>query len=213
MKVCTCLNPLHTALAILGCLLGYDAIYKEMEDDDLVEFIKNLGYGEGLPSPVDDPKIVKPKDFLDECVEKRFKNPNIPDTPQRIAMDTSQKIPIRFGETIKKYGKNAAKLEFIPFVISSWFRYLTGINDNGEKMELSPDPMLNELTGIFKGYKIGSKTVNKNAIYKLLKNEKIFGNSLVYDELRDKIIETFVELLSSKGAVRNSLKKINSAGR
>src|SRR5690606_9888540 len=24
MKVCTCLNPLHTTLAIFGCLLGYD---------------------------------------------------------------------------------------------------------------------------------------------------------------------------------------------
>ena len=26
MKVCTCLNPLHTALAVYGCLLGYDLI-------------------------------------------------------------------------------------------------------------------------------------------------------------------------------------------
>lgn len=24
MKVCTCLNPLHTALAVFGCLLGYE---------------------------------------------------------------------------------------------------------------------------------------------------------------------------------------------
>ncbi len=26
MKVTTCLNPLHTALAVYGCLLGYDSI-------------------------------------------------------------------------------------------------------------------------------------------------------------------------------------------
>lgn len=26
MKVTTCLNPLHTALAVLGCVLGYDRI-------------------------------------------------------------------------------------------------------------------------------------------------------------------------------------------
>ena len=26
MKVCTCLNPLHTALAVFGCLLGYPLI-------------------------------------------------------------------------------------------------------------------------------------------------------------------------------------------
>ena len=35
MKVTTCLNPLHTALAVYGCLLGYDRIWKEMKDEDL----------------------------------------------------------------------------------------------------------------------------------------------------------------------------------
>lgn len=32
MKVCTCLNPLHTALAIFGCLLSFNTIYEEMQD-------------------------------------------------------------------------------------------------------------------------------------------------------------------------------------
>ena len=32
MKVCTCLNPLHTALAIFGCLLGYTLISEEMKN-------------------------------------------------------------------------------------------------------------------------------------------------------------------------------------
>jgi fructuronate reductase len=32
MKVCTCLNPLHTCLAIYGCLLGYNRIADEMKD-------------------------------------------------------------------------------------------------------------------------------------------------------------------------------------
>ena len=32
MKVTTCLNPLHTALAVCGCLLGYTLIADEMKD-------------------------------------------------------------------------------------------------------------------------------------------------------------------------------------
>lgn len=32
MKVCTCLNPLHTSLAIYGCLLGYTLIAEEMKN-------------------------------------------------------------------------------------------------------------------------------------------------------------------------------------
>jgi mannitol-1-phosphate/altronate dehydrogenase len=31
-------------------------------------------------------------------LEERFPNGNLPDTPQRIATDTSQKVGIRFGE-------------------------------------------------------------------------------------------------------------------
>ncbi|HPS45131.1 MAG TPA: LuxR C-terminal-related transcriptional regulator, partial [Treponemataceae bacterium] len=40
MKVCTCLNPLHTSLAIYGCLLGYSSIHDEMHDSELVALIK-----------------------------------------------------------------------------------------------------------------------------------------------------------------------------
>ena len=35
MKVTTCLNPLHTALAVYGCLLGYDSLAAEMADPQL----------------------------------------------------------------------------------------------------------------------------------------------------------------------------------
>ncbi|MDR2104085.1 MAG: mannitol dehydrogenase family protein, partial [Treponema sp.] len=102
MKVCTCLNPLHTALAIFGCLLGYTKISDEMKNPDLVRLVEIIGYTEGLPV-VTDPGILSPKKFLDEVLQVRFPNPFLPDTPQRIAADCSQKIPIRFGETIKAY--------------------------------------------------------------------------------------------------------------
>jgi fructuronate reductase len=39
MKVCTCLNPLHTALAIYGCLLGYERISDEMKDEELKKLV------------------------------------------------------------------------------------------------------------------------------------------------------------------------------
>ena len=57
MKVCTCLNPLHTALAIYGCLLSYNKICDEMKDEQLVTLIKKVGYEEGLKVVVD-PKIM-----------------------------------------------------------------------------------------------------------------------------------------------------------
>ncbi|OJG78830.1 fructuronate reductase [Enterococcus ratti] len=57
MKVTTCLNPLHTVLAITGCLLGYTSISSEMKDPDLVALINEIGYREGL-SVIENPKII-----------------------------------------------------------------------------------------------------------------------------------------------------------
>ena len=42
MKVTTCLNPLHTAMSVYGCMLGYTLICDEMKDADIVALIKRL---------------------------------------------------------------------------------------------------------------------------------------------------------------------------
>lgn len=102
MKVCTCLNPLHTALAVFGCLLDYNLISAEMKNETLVKLVEGIGYKEGLPVVVN-PGILDPKEFIDTVLKVRVPNPFMPDTPQRIATDTSQKLAIRFGETIKAY--------------------------------------------------------------------------------------------------------------
>ena len=97
MKVCTCLNPLHTALAVYGCLLGYERISDEMKDAELKKLVNIIGYEEGLPV-VTDPGVINPSEFIDTVLNVRIPNPFMPDTPQRIATDTSQKLAIRFGE-------------------------------------------------------------------------------------------------------------------
>mgnify|MGYP000712492627 CR=1 FL=1 len=62
MKVTTCLNPLHTAMSVYGCMLGYTLICDEMKDADIVALIKRLGYQEGLPVVVD-PNDPRPQGF------------------------------------------------------------------------------------------------------------------------------------------------------
>lgn len=147
MKVCTCLNPLHTVLAIFGCLLGIDKICNEMKDPVLKKMVEEIGYKEGLPV-VTDPGVPDPKEFIDTVINVRLANQFMPDTPQRIATDTSQKLAIRFGETIKEYmteGLNLDDLKLIPLVYAGWLRYLMGVDDQGEAMKLSDDPLLDVL--------------------------------------------------------------------
>ena len=103
---------------------------------------------------VTNPGIIDPVKFADEVINVRIPNPFMPDTPQRIATDTSQKVGIRYGETIKAYvakDGSAKSLTAIPLAIAGWCRYLLGVDDDGVAFELSPDPMAVELKEQIKG--------------------------------------------------------------
>lgn len=210
MKVTTCLNPLHTALAVFGCLLGYTSIAAEMQDTHLKKLVENIGYLEGMPVVVD-PKIINPQDFITEVIEERLANPFIPDTPQRIATDTSQKLPIRFGETIKSYLRrrdlDVQSLFFIPMVIAGWCRYLLGVDDQLAPMPVSSDPMLPELTAALSGIKVGELPSYSGQLQTILSNPVLFGVDLYQAGLGKKVENLFLEMIRGKDAVRNLLKK------
>ncbi|HEY8392755.1 MAG TPA: mannitol dehydrogenase family protein [Capillibacterium sp.] len=216
MKVTTCLNPLHTALAIFGCLLGYDSIAAEMKDPELKALVEKVGYVEGMPVVVD-PKIISPQAFIHEVITERLPNPFIPDTPYRIATDTSQKIPIRFGETIKAYAARpdlkVSDLFFIPLVIAGWCRYLLGVDDNLAPLSLSSDPMLPELTAALAGINVGDPRSYQGQLRPILANPVLFGVDLWAVGLGEKIEGFFLELIAGQGAVRRTLVKYLANGR
>ncbi len=280
MKVTTCLNPLHTSLAVYGCLLGYDRIFAEMKDPDLKRLVEIVGYEEGMPV-VTHPGIIDPMRFIHEVIDERLPNPFIPDMPQRIATDTSQKIPVRFGETIKAYlagssGSGAAgdraavrraadtdisagetlsvkrddsagedpgvetdssvretpdvkadgtaggteaglrdvrSLTAIPLVIAGWLRYLLAVDDNGQPMELSSDPMLEKLQGQLAGITFGAPESAEGKLEPVLSNPVLFGTDLVKAGLAPKIGTMFKELLAGPGAVRGTLHRYVSGER
>ena len=210
MKVCTCLNPLHTVLAVFGCLLGYKSISDEMEDKNLKAFIEKVGYVEGMPVVVD-PVIINAMDFIKETIEVRFPNPFVPDTPQRIATDTSKKISVRFGETLKAYIREGKKdlsfLTFIPLFFAGWLRYLMSIDDLGNRFEISPDPNADELKKYVEGISLGDTGSVSNKIKPLLSDSNIFGINLYEYGLGEKVEGMFLELISGKGAVKNTIEK------
>ena len=205
MKVCTCLNPLHTALAIFGCLMGYTLIAKEMENPYLKKLCEKIGYDEGLPVCTN-PKILSPKDFLNDCITRRISNPYMPDTPQRIATDTSQKLAVRFGETISAYARlgRQSELKYIPLVLAAWLRYLLGIDDSGERFEISPDPKIDSLCAYMSKIKLGD-CVSADDLKELLEDESIFGVNLFKVGMDKKVVNYFNELNSGTGSVKKTL--------
>ena len=209
MKVTTCLNPLHTALAIFGCLLDYRLISREMENPSLKRLAERIGYDEGLPV-VTNPGILDPKEFLREVLEVRIPNPFMPDTPQRIATDTSQKLSIRYGETIKSYlasdTLDVSSLKLIPLVFAGWLRYLMAIDDNGQPFSLSPDPLLDTVCPYVKDISLGGNN-DLSVLDPLLRNAQIFGVDLFEAGLADMVKDYFAKLTAGTKAVEKTLKE------
>lgn len=209
MKVTALLNPLHTALAVTGCLLGYKQIAQEMADEDLCRLVHIIGEKESLPV-VEDVKIIDPRAFLKDVLENRLPNRFLPDMPQRIACDTSQKVPIRYGNTIRKYMEDNAceKLVGIPLAIATWFRYLLGVDDSGKPFEVSSDPMKESLMKKLSTIKLGEPSSYKGELTPLMKDKNIFLVDLYEAGLAKKIEEYFLKEISGIGKVRETLHSV-----
>jgi len=207
MKVCACLNPLHTILAVVGPLLNYPTISACMQDKRLVKLLEQSAK-EAMPT-VAHPDIIAPEDFLKEVLIERFPNPFIPDTPARIATDTSQKVPVRFGVAMKERREQNIPidtLEAAPLFIAMWLRYRMGLDDKGNKFDISPDPLLPEefkaLTGLSFGTEIDLRP--------MLALGKTFGINLNETPLGKKIESLFYDLSSGVWAVTNKLDELYS---
>ena len=213
MKVTTCLNPLHTAMSIYGCMLDYTLISAEMADEDLRAFIQKMGYIEAMPV-VTDPGVLNPYEFIGTVINKRLPNPFMPDAPQRIATDTSQKLSIRFGETIKKYiarGLDKSNLVLIPLVLAGYARYLKALDDNLKPFEPSSDPLLAELQAIVAPLEVGKTDQDYSCLKNLYTRKDVFGLDLYEAGFGEQIEGMVKELFAGKGAVRKTLHKYVSA--
>lgn len=207
MKVTACLNPIHTALCTYCRLLGYELFADGMSDPELNALASKVGCDEGLPV-VESPGILDPKAFLDEVLTRRFPNAALGDTSARIAVDISQMLAIRFGETIKAtraaYG-STDRLVGIPLAIAGWIRYLLAVDDTGAPFELSPDPMLPQLKEQLKGIRWDDPESLTGQLRPILSNEHLFGLDLYSAGLGNRIESMVRSMLSGTGAVRSTL--------
>ena len=145
-----------------------------------------------------DPGVLNPYEFIGAVIKRRLPNPFMPDAPQRIAMDTSQKLPIRFGETIKKYiarGLDMSNLELIPLTLAGYARYLK----------------LEELQAIVAPLEIGKPDQDWSPLKTLYSRKDVFGLDLYEAGLGDQIEGMVKELFAGPGSVRSTLHKYVAA--
>ena len=210
MKVTVCLNPVHSATGPLGVVLGYDLFAHMLNtNEDMMKMARMVAYDEGLPV-VPNPGILSPQAFVDELFNDRFPNEYLGDTNLRLAVDVSQMVGIRFGETVKayveKYG-DASRLTAIPLGIAGWLRYLLAVDDAGNHYELAPDPMKEELTEQLKDIVVGHPETFKDQLKPILSNERLFFTDLYKDRVGEKIETMFREMIAGPGAVKATIHK------
>lgn len=210
MKVTVCLNPVHSATGPLGVVLGYDLFAHMLNtNEDMMKMARMVAYDEGLPV-VPNPGILSPQAFVDELFNDRFPNEYLGDTNLRLAVDVSQMVGIRFGETVKayveKYG-DASRLTAIPLGIAGWLRYLLAVDDAGNHYELAPDPMQEELTEQLKDIVVGHPETFKDQLKPILSNERLFFTDLYKDGAGEKIETMFREMIAGPGAVKATIHK------
>lgn len=210
MKVTVCLNPVHSATGPLGVVLGYDLFaYMLNHNEDMMKMARMVAYDEGLPV-VADPGILSPQAFVDELFNDRFPNEYLGDTNLRLAVDVSQMVGIRFGETIKAYvakDGTAESLTAIPLGIAGWLRYMLGVDDNGNAYELAPDPMNEEIQEQLKDIVIGRPETFSGQLKPILSNERIFFTNIYETGLGEKIETMFKEMIAGPGAVKATIHK------
>lgn len=215
MKVTACLNPVHSATGPLGVTLGYELFAHMLNTDrDMREMARMAAYDEGLPV-APDPGILSPREFTDELFSDRFPNEFLGDTNLRLAVDVSQMVGIRFGETVKayaaKYG-DASRLTAIPLGIAGWLRYLLAVDDLGERYELAPDPMSGELREQLRDIVVGKPETFTHQLRPILSNERLFFTDLYQAGLGEKIETMFREMIAGPGAVKATVHKYVEKG-
>ena len=81
------------------------------------------------------------------------------------------------------------------------------VDDEGNKFELSPDPLLDTVCPYVADIKLGESIDVEAKIKPVLENAKIFGVNLYEAGLAELVCQYFSELIAGKGAVRATLKK------
>ena len=214
MKVTVCLNPVHSATGPLGVALGYELFAHMLNTDaDMMKMARMVAYDEGLPV-VQDPGILSPQAFVDELFNDRFPNEYLGDTNLRLAVDVSQMVGIRFGETIKayveKYG-DASRLTALPLGIAGWLRYMLAVDDAGKKYELAPDPMNEEIQEQLKDIVVGQPETFTDQLRPILSNERLFFIDLYKAGVGEKVENMFREMIVGPGAIKATIHKYVNA--
>jgi len=134
------LNGLHSALAYIGILRGYETVFEAISDQEIKSFLLTLVDNEIIPTlePVKGLDIIQ----YSRDIIARFENPKIKHLLRQIACDGSIKIPVRTLAPLAENISNERSIASLSVVVAAWLHFIRDSVNNNIEIR---DPRANEL--------------------------------------------------------------------
>lgn len=123
------LNGAHSTLAYLGLLRGHASVAEAMADDALAGFVDTMIRQDIMPMLPAVPGL--DLDAYRAAVLDRFRNPGIVHRLDQIAIDGSQKLPYRLGDTLAANRAAGRMPGHVVAALGGWIAFLIARADAG----------------------------------------------------------------------------------
>lgn len=136
------LNGAHSTLAYLGLLAGLETVREAVASPLLSAGLERL-WTEARAS-LTPPEGLSLPDYC-QALRRRFENPVIVHRLAQIAMDGSQKAPVRLAPGLAAAVDRGEPAELHSLAIAAWFRYFVGETRAGRSLA---DPLAEQLSAV-----------------------------------------------------------------
>ena len=148
------LNAAHSALAYLGLLAGFDTVYEAVSEERIARYLHDMMSKEIMPG-------LTPPPGLDlaayrDAILGRFRNPVIRHRLSQIALDGSQKLPIRVLGTIHDNLDAVRPIGRLCLIVAAWIGFAQAKAVRGAPIE---DPLAEEITRAARRHPVGDDAV------------------------------------------------------
>lgn len=176
------LNGTHSALAYRGALRGYATIAETVADRELRAFAEDMIATDIIP--VTPPPPGQDLEAYAASVIERFADPSLAHTTAQVAMDGSQKLPLRLLGTLR-LNLDAGRMPLhVVRAVGAWMSYIACAQSDAHRPRFE-DPLAAQLADRVRGV-----TNPAGIVDSLLDMPSVFGTDLpARRELRDALVD------------------------
>ncbi|OIQ76302.1 polyol:NADP oxidoreductase [mine drainage metagenome] len=185
------LNGTHSAIAYAGQLCGLETVADVMKDPEVGVFVRQLMRND-LRTSVTCPPGYDIDSYCDDLLD-RFTNRSLGHRTEQIAMDGTQKVPVRWLPAIRESLQSGKPLSALERSLAIWLFYLDRQrNDGGHALRIN-DVGATDLVA-----RLHSATTTRDLVHAALGYTKVFGHAEWPSSFVERLIGHF-NILREKG--------------